>query len=550
MVPRPQPLGAVATGPQLEPNRCRAQALQASTAGPRQVVSNAIARVQSAGTAATTVASRRGAAPASTSVGLRSKGASDTVGRGGHRSSISGHTFAAARARGCQGGVGHPAAGCPLADSSRPKAPTPSAPRRRAPHARPGSEGNKAIAPPAVAHAATSPAAGAAGLGRSGIRQRSRLPGHDGSAAALATSTAPPTLHGSGTGAGAGASIGDACPSARVGSASKSLPSRVCSSGTAGDMGSFKGSRCLATPTAGPASEARIASEALLPAHPGMASANTVASPRAAEAEAAAAATLPAIAPPPQEVSPTEESHCGTREAPVFGGQGMSTPLALPATERSAAQCARDSCGGHWEVDTVRKGWAPLSPWLQPALRWAMSLQQERVEILIDPHTRTWLWDPASDLLGEKRRSQCDVFIAHPLERRMGKVGGERPRQVRWKKDPNHDIGDAATSTSAGSTTANSPATENNSPGIENGDKEQQYHLQCSPLGEPAKDEEDDPLMFTAKPSSGIILDVVIFERLLQGVSERYAHYRYASDRCWSTDLYSEDNAEDSDGPS
>ncbi|CAE8621491.1 unnamed protein product, partial [Polarella glacialis] len=86
---------------------------------------------------------------------------------------------------------------------------------------------------------------------------------------------------------------------------------------------------------------------------------------------------------------------------------------------------------GQWEVHTVKRGWAPLAPALQGALSRAMAAAEDQVEILIDPSTRSWVPDPAA--LNEAARERCSVYAAFPRERKMGKVGGEPPRPVRWR---------------------------------------------------------------------------------------------------------------------
>ncbi|CAE6911182.1 unnamed protein product [Symbiodinium sp. CCMP2592] len=87
---------------------------------------------------------------------------------------------------------------------------------------------------------------------------------------------------------------------------------------------------------------------------------------------------------------------------------------------------------GHWQVHTTKRGWASLAPALQDALSRAMSQSEDRVEIHIDPATsRVWMPDKAA--ADPARRSSCLVYEAFPLDRTIGKVGGEPPRPVRWR---------------------------------------------------------------------------------------------------------------------
>ncbi|CAJ1430096.1 unnamed protein product [Effrenium voratum] len=83
---------------------------------------------------------------------------------------------------------------------------------------------------------------------------------------------------------------------------------------------------------------------------------------------------------------------------------------------------------GQWQVRTVKRGWATLAPALQGALTQAMCQIQDRVEILVDPSTRSWVSDADPAL-----RARCLVYEAYPLDRKMGKAGGEAPRPVRWR---------------------------------------------------------------------------------------------------------------------
>lgn len=86
---------------------------------------------------------------------------------------------------------------------------------------------------------------------------------------------------------------------------------------------------------------------------------------------------------------------------------------------------------GQWQVRTVKRGWATLAPALQAALTQAMSQIEDRVEILIDPDTRTWVRDVHH--VDAATRARCQVYEAFPIDRKMGKVGGEAPRALRWR---------------------------------------------------------------------------------------------------------------------
>merc|ERR1711988_255425 len=81
---------------------------------------------------------------------------------------------------------------------------------------------------------------------------------------------------------------------------------------------------------------------------------------------------------------------------------------------------------------------APLAPALQGALTAAMQSDQERVEILIDPSTRSWIQNIS--IVETVVKEQCCVYEAFPRDRRMGKVGGEPPRPVRWRAGAPMDL--------------------------------------------------------------------------------------------------------------
>lgn len=207
----------------------------------------------------------------------------------------------------------------------------------------------------------------------------------------------------------------------------------------------------------------------------------------------------------------------------------------------------------------MKRGWAPLAPALQPALDAAMSSTAERVEVLVDPVARSWVPDPAA--AGEAIRQRCVVYVALPLEQKMGKVGGEPPRPVRWRASDEDDDAVAAAAgvvaAASGADTAptcEEPAVASEAREGPSTDKlpsaEAWTSAGCPPAPEeepgagepPGADvelqaetspgtagalEEDDPLTFTAKPSDGVVIQSAVFERLQHGVSARYAGHRY-----------------------
>lgn len=239
---------------------------------------------------------------------------------------------------------------------------------------------------------------------------------------------------------------------------------------------------------------------------------------------------------------------------------------------RAADQPVEDSSSeGQWEVDTVRRGWAPLAPALQSALDFAMASSAARVEILIDPVERAWLADPST--VDEARRRRCAVYVALPKESRMGKVGGEPPRAVRRQPACASSDGDPAEEASgrpearsaAAARAACLPPAAAGPPGVPRGGTAvtpsavgtavpttgASPGAACAAVESLATgagggvetaepQEEEDALMFTAKPADGVVLHSSIFERLQRGVSERYAGYRYAAERCQTAELYSE----------
>ncbi|CAL1143425.1 unnamed protein product [Cladocopium goreaui] len=82
----------------------------------------------------------------------------------------------------------------------------------------------------------------------------------------------------------------------------------------------------------------------------------------------------------------SERRTLGDREDPRLA------KLAFNAGNLSALDLL-NAGSGQWQVRTVKRGWATLAPALQAALTQAMSQIEDRVEILIDPDTRTWVRD-------------------------------------------------------------------------------------------------------------------------------------------------------------
>lgn len=200
-----------------------------------------------------------------------------------------------------------------------------------------------------------------------------------------------------------------------------------------------------------------------------------------------------------------------------------------------------------------------------------MALSQERVEIMIDPSTRAWL--PDITAVAEARRQRCALYVAMPHERRMGKVGGEAPRPVRWRpvgespcEPANAGAGEAvptaAGTAAAGSGAGGSPAhpVTPTAPVAEVAARVPQREPEDAPWSpadtcrpalpgespvelEAAEAQavlEEDPLMFTAQPADGVVLRSSVFQRLQLGVSERHAEYRYSTERLDVADLYRE----------
>eukprot|EP00490_Sorites_sp_Unknown_P003738 CAMPEP_0114641190 /NCGR_PEP_ID=MMETSP0191-20121206/2117_1 /TAXON_ID=126664 /ORGANISM="Sorites sp." /LENGTH=106 /DNA_ID=CAMNT_0001853199 /DNA_START=49 /DNA_END=369 /DNA_ORIENTATION=- len=86
------------------------------------------------------------------------------------------------------------------------------------------------------------------------------------------------------------------------------------------------------------------------------------------------------------------------------------TKLAVKAENLSALH-RLNAGSGQWQVRSVKRGWATLAPALQAALTSAMSQIQDRVEILIDPETRTWVHDVHD--VDAATRARCQVYEAY-----------------------------------------------------------------------------------------------------------------------------------------
>jgi len=203
-------------------------------------------------------------------------------------------------------------------------------------------------------------------------------------------------------------------------------------------------------------------------------------------------------------------------------GGGGSRDYASP-TQEVARHDVLPQGRGEWEVHTVTKGWAPLALALQPALDAALvaSPRVERVEILLDPTAKSWVAEP--DSVSDNVRRRCTVYVVFPLEQKMGKVGGESPRPLRWRPHGGlKDINDNAPSICPGvyaSCTAD-PVTPH---------PDEPVSARSQPPSDfpSEKKIDDDPLMFTANPVDGFVIHTGVFERLQHGISERYAGHRY-----------------------
>jgi len=202
-------------------------------------------------------------------------------------------------------------------------------------------------------------------------------------------------------------------------------------------------------------------------------------------------------------------------------------PPAAPQLDTSEAL-------GFWEVHTVKKGWAPLAPALQPALDSAMRMSLERVELLVDPIARAWVPNP--DAVDEAIRRRCAVYVAYPLECTMGKVDGAPPRPLRRRSAATPSSADGAEVRGLASEVAD--VAETMQPDASVRDAVEPPALQLADAAEEREEEEDleeeeDPLMFTAKPRDGFVIHSSMFERLQQGASERQAGHRY-SESAWA----------------
>jgi len=186
---------------------------------------------------------------------------------------------------------------------------------------------------------------------------------------------------------------------------------------------------------------------------------------------------------------------------------------------------------GAWEVDTLKKGWAPLAPALQPALDLAMGTTplQERVEILVDLATKMWVQRGAAgstqvdDEEEQILRARCLVYVVFPPEGTMGKVGGAPPRQIRWRPEAAEEEGQPKRLDSCEDRREACSANDVGAArlrGVGEAKAEPQVRQ---------PDEESDPLMYTAKPLDGVLIGCALFERLQQTTSERQANHRYAS---------------------
>jgi len=202
------------------------------------------------------------------------------------------------------------------------------------------------------------------------------------------------------------------------------------------------------------------------------------------------------------------------------------------------------TCDGEWEVHTVKRGWAPLTPALQPALHAAMASLEEKVEILVDVASKAWVPHPA--LVDAAIRERCVAYVAMPKQCALGKVGGEPPRPVRWQaRVVTGTVLEEASGTNASS---EEEAAEAGKAGeaalVPEAAQEAVVVSDMSPMSLTAFAEKphahcmetlaqsadaNDVLMFTAQPADGILIQSSVFERLRQGASERCAAHRYSA---------------------
>lgn len=157
----------------------------------------------------------------------------------------------------------------------------------------------------------------------------------------------------------------------------------------------------------------------------------------------------------------------------------------------------------------MKNGWKPLAPALQSALDTAMAMSVDRVEVLIDPVSRTWYMDVAS--ADDEVRQRCTWYVVFPRRQEMGKIDGAPPRSVRWAPEERSPV------TLAPSERRMPNSHEEREDGADRSDVQEDL----------SGDTEGDPLMFTA--ICGFIIDSAMFERLQQNVQARHAAHRYAS---------------------
>lgn len=207
------------------------------------------------------------------------------------------------------------------------------------------------------------------------------------------------------------------------------------------------------------------------------------------------------------------------------------------------------TCEGEWEVHTVKRGWAPLTPALQPALHAAMASPEEKVDILVDVASKAWVPQPA--LVDASIRERCVAYVAMPQQRALGKVGGEPPRPVRWQprvaagtvleasgalassEAAAAEFAEAAEAGKAGEAVLlpevapEAAVVSDLSPKLLTAFAEQPQTHCMESIAESA--DANDVLMFTAQPADGILIQSSVFERLRQGASERCAAHRYSA---------------------
>lgn len=194
----------------------------------------------------------------------------------------------------------------------------------------------------------------------------------------------------------------------------------------------------------------------------------------------------------------------------------MSAPIEVSCGQSVGSNTHVDdaSGAGMWEVNTTSKGWAPLAPALQPALDEAMSMDVDHIELIIDPVARIWVRELNS--LDESIQQRCVTYIALPKEQKMGKVGGAPPRPVRRR--PGSDESGGVESAMQIAVATHSAAACNILHSEDDKDS----------LDGDVTESADDPLMFTAHPADGILINEGVLERIRQGAAERQACHRYS----------------------